>query len=283
MSKSDEFAFAALSALVAKAEPKLADALARHGVSSPDQLPADVAQQIFQNAVIQTAVESFPDARVDALKHGFEAFRHPLFAPALSKIQAQTGSQCDAFDFAAGVDAAVVLAGLGLSVAPFDRKKPRILGEPSNNIDRVADMFSRLKTAYVGYSPCETPFYMIITDCIKTMFAQLDTRPELHEAKRAFVKSGGVQPTIPIRPFQHGIVLIPREVTDTASTVSLWNPNPNQGSVSFYAGWTVDGTRQGTPNDGYLPVPRQFLVTSLQDPQMAMWIWRPVGAKVLLN
>jgi hypothetical protein len=90
-------------------------------------------------------------------------------------------------------------------------------------------------------------------------------------------------PEGPFPSFKHGIVLIAREPGDTISTIFLNNPNPHEGSVALYAGWTVNGTRDGGPNDGFIPVPSQFLEAALQDPQTAMWIWRPTGARMTLN
>ena len=43
----------------------------------------------------------------------------------------------DAFDMTRGIYAAVVLAGFGLPVAPFDLARTRILGKLSNDIDTV--------------------------------------------------------------------------------------------------------------------------------------------------
>jgi len=58
-----------------------------------------------------------------------------------------------------GVYAAVVLAGFGLPVAPFDLLATRILAKPSNDIDTVLELFSSDKGALVGYNSCAAPFY----------------------------------------------------------------------------------------------------------------------------
>jgi len=283
MTEFDEVTLAAFDAAMQRAEPKLKAALKARGVSSPDELPPEVARQVFQEALVQTAAESFPNAQIDALNHGLTAFQHPLFGPAFSRVKAVLSGRTDAFEMVQGIDAAIVLAGFGLPVAPFDKKTPRILGELSNDIDTVANTFSRWKTALVGYSPCEVPFYMLVTDCMRTMCSQLTSRPELEEAKQAFERTGGRLPSGPFQEFQHGMVLIPRGVGDAASTVFLANSNRHQGSVGFYAGWTIDGTRCGVPNEGFVPVPLQFLRAASQDPQFAMWIWRPAGARIILN
>jgi hypothetical protein len=51
--------------------------------------------------------------------------------------------------FSSGVDAAVLLAGFGLAVAPFDFQHG-ILEKPTNDIDTVFAMFSRRPDALVG-------------------------------------------------------------------------------------------------------------------------------------
>lgn len=279
----DPIAMAALDQVRQKAEPKLKAALARHGVSSPEQLPPEVARKIFQDIFIQTAVENFPSAQLDALKHGFTAFQHPRFGGAIKNVKAQLDGPSDAFAMASGLDAAIVFAGFGLPVAPFDRKKLQILATPSNVIDEVVECFSRFKTAYVGYSPCDVPFYMLVTDCVQTMRPQIESRPQLRDVKRLFERTGIDLPRGPFPPFKHGIALIARAPGDAVSMIFLNNPNPHEGSVGFYAGWTANGVRDGAPNGGFIPVPLQFLEAALQDPQMALWIWRPVGVRMTLN
>lgn len=279
----DEMSEAALRALMQKAEPKLALALAQHGVESPDQLPAEIARKIFQETVIQTAVESFPGAQVDALEHGMSSFQHPLFSQAFGRLRKQLALPSDAFMVAAGVDAAIVLAGFGLPVAPFDRKQPRILAEPSNDIDKVAEAFARFKTAYVGYSPCDVPFYIVVTDCVKSMPSQIESREQLAPLREVLQGYGELVLEKGLREFQHGIVLVPRSSGETISTVFLSNPNVNEGSIGFFAGWKVGDVREGAPNDGFVPVPLQFLKAACKDPQIAMWIWKPAGVQVAIN
>ncbi len=238
---------------------------------------------IFQEVLIQTAAENFPAAQLDAVKHGLNAFQHSRFGPAYMKFKAQLDAPSDAFAIASGSDAAIVLAAFGLPVAPFDRKNPQILATPSNDIDEVAERFSRYKTAYVGYSPCDVPFYMLVTDCVQTMRPQIERRPELREVKALLERTGMELPSGPFPPFKHGIALIGREAGDTVSTIFLNNPNAHEGSVALYAGWNVNGVRDGAPNEGFLPVPLQFLEAALQDPQLAMWVWRPTGIRMTLN
>ncbi|MFH1555500.1 MAG: hypothetical protein ABII76_11620 [Pseudomonadota bacterium] len=282
MRNLDGMDIAVLTSMMGKAEPKLAAALAKLGVSSPDQLAPEIAAQVFQDAMVQTAIEHFPDAQVEALKHGLKAFVHPLFGPAFKRLKMQAAQRPDAFAMASGVDAAIVMAGFGLPVAPFDRKTPRILAEPTNDLDSVAATFSKWKSAYVGYSPCDIPFYMLLTDCVRTMLGQIETQPALHQAK-ALLKRSVVSTPSGARAFQHGLMVIAREPGETISTAFLNNPDPSMGSVGLYAGWTVGAVREGAPNDGFLPVPMQFLQAAIDDPQFAYWLWKPTGARVTIN
>lgn len=283
MGQFDEIAVAAMTRAMQKAEPLLAEELSRYGVTAPDQLPPGIAGQVFQEVMVRTAAENFPGAQLDALKHSLAAFEHPLFGPALARLKVQSRSASDAFAIATGSDAAIVLAGLGLRVAPFDRKTPRILAEPDNGIDNVARTFAKWKSAYVGYSPCDIPFYMLLTDCVRTMRTQIADRPELRELKDLVTRTGLALPSDPFPAFKHGIILIPRESGDSVSTIFLNNPNPNEGSVGLYAGWSINGSREGAPNSGFLPVPLQFLDAAIKEPEIALWIWRPTGPRVMLN
>ncbi len=206
MGQLDEIAIAAMNRAMQKAEPRLAEALSRHGVASPHELPPGIAGQVFQEVMLRTAAENFPGAQLDALKHGLGAFQHPLFGSAFARLKAQSRSPSDAFAMATGSDAAIVLAGLGLRVAPFDRKKPQILAEPDNDIDRVAQSFVKWKTAYVGFSPMRT---------------QITVRPELREVKELLMHAGIELPSGLFPAFKHGLVLIPRKPDDSLSTISI--------------------------------------------------------------
>jgi len=283
MDNENEFAMSALRILMEKAEPKLNAALEAHGVSSPTELPDDVAQKIFSETVVGTTAENFPNANLDALSHGMAAFKHDRFLPAFNRLQKQCAEGFDAFLPASGIDAAIVLAGLGMPVAPFDRKQPRILAEPSKDIDVVIELFSKWKTAFVGYSPCDLPFYMVFTDCLRSMSGQILSRPELAEIRQLSDRENEPVSDVPCSLFRHGIVLFGRERADTVSTLFFNNPSPTNGSVVIYAGWKIGEIREGTPNDGFVPVPMQFVRAVANDPKIGMWMWEPVGVKTYMN
>jgi hypothetical protein len=178
---------------------------------------------------------------------------------------------------AKGVDGAVVLAAFGLPVAPFDRKMPRILGKPSNDIDTVLSLFSRWKTAFVGYNASAAPFYVLLTDCVRTLRQRVFSHPELTEIKKLFERPGTALPPEPGHSFTPGMALFAREPGDAISTVALLDPSPFAGSIMLYAGWETDGQTHGAPNSGYLPVPVQLLRAVVYEPAVAYSLCRPVA------
>ena len=117
----------------------------------------------------------------------------------------------------------------GLPVAPFDLQATRILAEPSNDIDTVLDLFSRNKGAYVGYSTCEAPFYLLLTDCVRSMRHLVPADRRLSGVKKLFARSNKPLPPDPGESFVHGSAIIARQPGDTISTVALIDPHPTGG------------------------------------------------------
>ena len=154
---------------------------------------------------------------------------------------------CDAFEMTRGRHAAVVLAGYGLAVAPFDLEAMRILAKPSSDIDTVLALFSRDKGAYVGYSSCDAPFYLLLTDCVRSLRLLVQVHPKLSEVKALFTRIGRSLPPDPGQLFMHGMAVVARLPGDAISTVGLFDPDPMSGSVTLYAGWQVDGAPCGAP------------------------------------
>jgi hypothetical protein len=159
MFNSDPLANKAGAILIQKTEPRLEALLAQHGASDPGELPRAVQGQLLQRATLETAAINFPAGNLEMLKHGLQSLLHSAFLAAMDRIRASCKGQGGAFEMTRGVRAAVVLAGFGLPVAPFDLKAMRILAKPSNDMDTVQALFSADKGAYVGYSTCDAPFY----------------------------------------------------------------------------------------------------------------------------
>jgi len=154
----------------------------------------------------------------------------------------------------------------------------RVLATPSKDIDTVLSLFSRDKGAYVGYSSCEGPFYLLLTDCIRTLRQLVLVHPRLRQVKELFARGNKPLPADPGQRFMNGMVVINRQPGDTISTIALLDPDPLGGSIMLYAGWQANGESRGAPNDGCVPVPGQLLQAVVNDPQVACSFWPTVGA-----
>jgi hypothetical protein len=197
------------------------------------------------------------------------------------RVATKRGS--DAFAMTRGVYAAVVLAGFGLPVAPFDLMTVRTLAQPSNDIDTVLKLFSPDKGALVGYNVCRAPFYVLLTDCIRTLRQRALACPELSKVKELFERNNASLPPDPGQRFVPGMAVSPRRPGDTVSTVALLDPNPTAGSITLYAGWQVDGEPHGAPNDGFVPVPVQLLRAVVHDPAVSYSLSWLVGPSPSLH
>src|SRR5215471_1212383 len=279
----DTLADKASAILIEKTEQRLNALLAEYGVSDPSELPLDVQIQLLRRASVEAAAANFPTANLEMLQHGLRSFTHSAFIAAMDRMSVSCRTPGDAFEMTRGIYAAIVLAGYGLPVAPFDLQAMRILAKPSNDIDTVQHLFSRDKGAYVGYSSCEAPFYVLLTDCIRSMRQLVPTHPSLAEVKELFTRTGRLLPPDPGKSFIHGSAVIAREPADTISTAALLDPDPMGGSVALYAGWQVDGEPFGAPNEGYVPVPGQLLRAVVNDPRVAYSFWLPGGAPASIH
>jgi hypothetical protein len=263
--------------LFEKVERRLEALLAEQGASDPNELPRAVQGEILRRVMVETAALNFPTANLEALDHGTRSFTHPAFVPAWDRVRSLTAIARDSFAMASGVDAAVLLAGFGLSVAPFDFILG-ILEEPSNDIDTVIAMFSRWKNAFVGYSSCDAPFYVLLTDCVRSLRKQVLAHPGLFDVGRLFARTRGSLPPDPGSDFTPGMALFPRQPGDAISTALLMDPSRSAGSLMLDAGWRVAGQAYGAPFDGYLPFPAPLLRAVAYDPGVAYSLCSPVGA-----
>jgi hypothetical protein len=278
MFNSDTLASAASAILFAKAEQRLEALLAEQGSSDPIELGPAAAADILRRAIVEAAAVDFPTANLQALDHGFRSFSHSAFDEAMQRMRLSCKNPGDAFEMTRGVYAAVVLAGYGLPVAPFDLGASRILAKPSNDIDTVLGRFSRDKGAYVGYSICDAPFYLLMTDCVRSLRRLVPIHPRLCEVRQLFARTGESLPPDPRQVFISGMAILGRQAGDTISTVGLFDPDPTGGSIMLYAGWQVNGEPFGAPNEGYLPVPGQLLREVVNDPRVGFAFWRSDSA-----
>jgi hypothetical protein len=218
----------------------------------------------------------FSNSKSRTVGPGSRSFAHPAFIPAWERVRASTDIASDAFAIASGIDAAVLVAGFGLPVAPFDFRQG-ILEEPSNDIDAVLTMFSRSTNAFVGYSSCDAPIYVLLTDCVKTLREQVVAHPALFDIRRLFARHGGALPPDPGEAFVPGVALFPRHPGDMISTVMAMDPSPVRGSIMLHGGWRVRAHAYGAPFDGYLPFPMSLLRAVACEPAVAYVIGRRVA------
>lgn len=272
--------------LYERAEARFDSLLTENGASHPTKLPVAVAGELFRPAVVETAAAEFQGADPDGLSRGIKSLTHSAFFPALECVRhsiAEAAEDSDIFWSAIGVDAAVVLAGFGLAVAPYDLKIMRILKTPSNDIDTVLALFHRRKTAVVGYNVCEAPFYVLLTDCVQALRRQLPISPELSEVRKLYERTGAPQPPDPGKCFESDMVLFAHEPGDRIPTVGLMDPNPLIADIVLLAGWEANGASHGAPSGGHRPVPWNLLEAVVFDPEAASFLCSLVGAPPTLH
>jgi hypothetical protein len=273
MFQTDILAEKASTILLEKTEQRLEALLAEHGAQDPGEPPRAVQLRLVEGAMLEVAATTFPTGNLEMLKHGFRSVAHPAFSDAMDRMVLSCKFPGDAMEMARGVYAAIVLAGLGLPVAPFDLERMRITANPTNDIDAVQALFASDKGAYVGYSGCDAPFYLLVTDCISTLRQLVTAHPGLSEVRRLLARHATSLPADPGQPFQHGMAFFRREVGDAISTIGLMDPDAMGGSVVFYAGWKEGDEPCGAPNEGYIPVPGQLLRAVVRDARAAYPFW----------
>src|SRR5215472_15908246 len=86
MFTSDILADKAGAILFEKTERRLAALLAEHGASDPGELPRALLVQLFQRAILETAVANFPAANNEMLKHGCSCCNHSAFHTGMERM-----------------------------------------------------------------------------------------------------------------------------------------------------------------------------------------------------
>ncbi|MGA8761125.1 MAG: hypothetical protein WB611_33285 [Stellaceae bacterium] len=205
MFQSHPLAEKASAILFEKTDQRLGALLAQYGVRDSSELPGPLQLQLLERAMIGAAATTFPTGNLEMLQHGLRSVSHPAFVLAMERMALSCRSAGDAFEMARGVHAAIVLAGWGLPVAPFDLEAMCIRAKPSRDIDTVQTLFSADKGAYVGYSSCEAPFYLLLTDCIRTLRQLVAAHPRLSELRQLLARQGALRcRRIPVIPSNTG-------------------------------------------------------------------------------
>jgi hypothetical protein len=172
---------------------------------------------------------------------------------------------------ATGSDCAIVMAGHGIPVAPFEKPTApvealRPLAPLSDDIDVVAKNFSQYPAASIGYSSCAAPFYLLLTNCLRTLRKTIVSDDRLQEARQLVERTGHRWPTGSIAPFQHAMFVFPRKAGDRIS-MALVHGGLGGGSIMLCAGWVEGGRSYGAPD--ILPVPMPLVGAVIYDPQLS--------------
>ena len=256
--------------------------LAEQGVKDPAELPEALQLELLQSATLGAVAATCPTGNIKELRHWLRSHSHPTFQAAMNEVALLRKVPGEAFDILSGAHAAVFLAGWGLPVAPFDLEEMCIKAEPSNDIDTVHKMFAGDNEAIIGYSTCDAPFYLVLTDCLTTLRQLLPNHPMLAELRQLLARRGSSLPSGNGQLSIPGMMILDRQVGDTISTVFL-DPQPMGGTINLYAGWRVSDEPYGIPNDGCLPVPAQLLRALMCDPRVGWWFWHDPGASTTMH
>jgi hypothetical protein len=230
---------------------RLAAALKELGVAHPSELPPAIANELFRKVLIETAALHNPDADLEAMDRLTRAASNPLFFPALKGARKQADLQKDYFTPATGSDCAIVMAGHGIAVAPFEmpttpKDAPRLLAPLSDDIDVVASSFAQRPEAAVGYSSCAAPFYILATNCVNTLRQLIVSDDRLRGARHLIERVGFKWPAEATSPFEQALFGLPRKAEDKIPTVFL-NGGADIGSIMLYAGWLEGDRPFGAP------------------------------------
>lgn len=275
------FAEAAFIRVSEAAEPILKRKL--EAIGTPfEALPRAQQTELLKSTMVEATATLNPDADFDGLRRVFDMMGDVRFTSAMGRVRALPYG--GAFDPAIGQDAALILSGAGLAIQPMDRKTGRPFAELAYGIDQADRIFSKAKTAWVGYRPAEAPFYVLVTDCVLTAYKHIKQNPAFADLKRKMETGyGGFPPQPGVPQFKHGLLLFAREPGDQIETLVIEDPSPERGSVMLLAGWKDGDHTEGVPNDGVLSVPEQLVRQLITDPQVLQWITRPVGQVMTMS
>lgn len=266
------FGLGMFSEVAARAEPILQAKIRESGVGDFRDLGRDIASAMLKDSLIEAAATHFIGLEIDRFRRAVDAVFDPQWMDAFSRLRKSLDESRPAFELASGPDAAIVLSGIGVPVVPLDKKTMKPIGEPTDDWRKAAATFNRLKTAFVGYDVSKAPFYALLTDCLNSMNALVQTDGRMAQAKEAVVRTGYTFKSAP-QPFQHSALLVPRDEEDRFETIILDEPRSDRGSVMFLSGWRdADGEARGITNGGYFAMPLQVAHAILHNPAFLAWV-----------
>jgi hypothetical protein len=264
-----------LDTLFEHANPRFDVLVNKYGVRCFAELPYSARFDV-QRIMIETAAEHCPTLNAVQLGHKALSALHPGYRAAFDWLRGLLAGQGPGsiVGSVGGIESALVLAGAGLPVAPFDGGGRRIIGRPSNEIDTVLTLFAGNEDALVGYNCCAAPFYLLVANCIRTLRHRVLHDPDFSQIKSLFERDPELPPD-PGRTPKGCVCLFKRAPGDTIASVGIREVDGKlKGTpIMLYAGWQVDGQPYGAPSDGYLPVPGVLLRQLIADPGISDYFW----------
>ncbi len=279
-----KFGLAAFGELAARAEPKIQAALSARGVASVSELTREEASRIIEDALAATAVESFPTVDVAKMTLGFRNLLHPQFSSALVSVRRTLARGYGAFEHASGPEAAIILAGFGVQVAPLDKRTAQPLAALSNDVETVAANFNVRRTALVGYQADQVEFYVLATDCQRTLKERLASDRRMETIRVLMQRANVILPPDPGKRFQHLALLLARNEGDEVSSLAIEDHDPQRGSILFTAAWRdKDGGLHGIQNKGFVPALKSLIDRVANDMDVAHWLTEKKNSKTLMS
>ena len=271
------FAEAVFQRLAAAAEPILKRKLSDFGIVDFKTLGRDERARLFRESMLEAAALTNPMADFDMLRRSITAMTNDRFSRALAACRSDLSAKFGAFDPVQGREAGILLAGFGLPVMPLDRKTMSPLGAAASTIEGADEIFSRAKTAFVGYTPAQAPFHLMVTDCINTLQSMIIAHPAFAGIRSIMERDGRGLPKKSAPPFKHACLLVAKTAEDQVESYLHMDPSPNRGSAILVSGWMEDGIPSGTFANGVFFVPKQLLAEILDNPQLIGWLNQPTG------
>jgi len=261
----DAFAVMAGEEMLKRVGAALERKLAARGLADMSAISPDVQEQLYREAVMETAVH-MPGVDLAMLDRVLDGIFRSDLSDAVQRLVSESGEPYDAFDFASGRDAAVAMAFFGLPVAPMDRESGAITASLTNQIDAVVEAFETSQADLVGYSSALAPFYVLITDCQDTVARLLKSEPKAARIAALFERDGLPLPEPLGTPFVKACWIFRRRPDDRVGGLMYIDPRDDWGSYFFFAGFMEGEEPKGAGDDGLKPVSRQLLYALLRSP-----------------
>lgn len=261
----DAFALMAGEEMLKRVGAAVERKLAARGLANMSEISPDIQEQLYREAAMETAIH-MPGIDLTMLNRVLDGIFRSDLSDAVQRLLSRSGEPFDAFDFASGRDAAVLMAFFGLPVAPMERVSGAITSPLTTEIDAVVEAFETSQADLVGYSSALAPFYVLITDCQDTVAQVLKTEPKAARIAALFERDGLPLPEPLGTRFVKACWIFRRQPDDRVGGLMYIDPRDDWGSYFFFAGFMEGEEPKGAGDGGLKPVSRQLLYALLRSP-----------------